>query len=332
MPLYGETVKANAYVTQSHHFDHLGPVFDALSPAFRGDLYVGHDVATFAYVTALGFDPLVGMPPPSDIPVIVASGNELPAVQRAILLAHGIEQRYTGIDHVCWAGGPGRDHVILFVVPDEAAARANWDRYPNTPCAIVGSPHVEVLRTLPPYPLAEQRIAITGHWEANSLAPEMRGGFAWFESAYEKLCRARPESYVLHGHPKCQDYFAWKAREWQVEFEPSFEQLTQRAWCLIGDNTSAIYEWAALNRPVVVVSPPWYRRDVEHSKRFWEMCDVGPHVSDPAVLEAAIDVSMADPAPIAMRRQHICLELFGADLSAGASARAARAIEEVLSE
>lgn len=325
-------MRASAYVVQPHHADHALPVWDALSPARRGDLYTGFDTATHKYVTSLGFDPLVGMPPPSDSPVLVASGNELPAVQRAILLSHGIDQTYTGVEHICWAGGPGRENVILFVCPDEASAKANWARYPETPCAVVGSPHVEVLRQMSPYPLAEQRIAITGHWEANSLAPELRGGFAWFENAYEKLCRAHPESYVLHGHPKCQDYFEWKSREWGVEFEPSFELLTQRAWCLIGDNTSAIYEWAAMNRPVVVVSPEWYRRDVEHGKRFWSMCDVGPHVSDPAVLEAAIDVSMADPAPIARRRQEICMELFGADLSSGASMRAARAIEEVLQD
>ena len=320
----------SAYVVQPHHADHLLPVWDALAPAYRGTLYTGFDTATRDYCASLGFESHVGMPPPSDVPVIVASGNELPAVQHAILLSHGIDQTYEGVEHICWAGGPGRQNVVLFVCPDEASAKANWARYPETPCAIVGSPHVEVLRQLPPYPLPEQRIAITGHWEANSLAPELRGGFAWFEKEYERLCRARPEAFVLHGHPRMHDFMAWKAKEWGVEFEPSFERLTQRAWCLIADNTSALYEWAALGRPVVVVSPIWYRREIEHGKRFWEFADIGPHVSDPAVLESAIDVSMADPAPIALRRQMICLELFGSDLSAGASMRAARAIEKVI--
>lgn len=320
------------YIVQSHHADHALPVWDAIRPVHRGKLYTGFDQATFDYCTMLGFEPFLGQPAPSDTPVIVASGNELPAVQRAILLSHGIDQTYQQVDHICWAGGPGRDHVVLFVVPDEAAARANWDRYPNTPCAVVGSPHVEVLRQLPPYPLAEQRIAITGHWEASSLAPELRGGFAWFEAAYEKLCRARPESYVMHGHPRMADFMQWKAKEWGVEYCGSFERLTQRAWALICDNSSALYEWAALNRPVVVVSPPWYREDCNHGKRFNEYRDVGPHVRDPEQLEAAIDIAIADPAPIAMRRQTICLELFGSDLSAGASRRAAKAIEEVLAD
>lgn len=325
-------MKANAYIVNPWHADHALPVWDALSPAFRGELYAGHDVATHRYMTGLGFDPLIGMPPPSDIPVIVASGNELPAVQRAILLEHGSGQTYSGISHVCWAGGPGRQNVILFICPNETVAKKNWERYPDTPCAIVGSPHVEVLRQLPPYPLADQRIAISTHWEAAHLCPELRSGWAWFESAYEKLCRARPESYVLHGHPRYQDYTAWKAREWGVEFEPSFEHLTQRAWAYVCDSSSTIYEWAAIGRPVVVVSPPWYRREVEHGGRFWEHVDVGPHVSDPSILESAIDVAICDPAPIALRRQTICLELFGSDLSAGASMRAAKAIEEVLSE
>lgn len=324
-------MRANAYVVNPWHADHALPVWDALSPAFRGELYAGHDVATHRYMTSLGFDPLIGMPPPSDIPTIVASGNELPAVRRAILLAHGIEQTYSAVDHVCWAGGPGRENVILFICPDEASAQANWKRYPETPCAIVGSPHVEVLRQMPPYPLPEPRVAISCHWEG-SMIPELRGGFAWFESAYEKLIRAHAEGFVLHGHPRYQDYTAWKAREWGCEFEPSFERLTQRAWCYVADNSSTIYEWAAMGRPVVVVSPPWYRRNIEHGKRFWTMCDIGPHVSDPAVLESAIQVAIADPSPIALRRQTICLELFGSDLSAGASMRAAKAIEEVLAD
>src|SRR5205823_630117 len=153
-----------------------------------------------AHAARYGFDAHAGHPPQSDTPVLVASGNELVAVKRAILLSHGVDQTYEGVDHASWAGGIGRDNVVRFLCPNEASAAKNRARYPNTPCAVVGSPHVEMLRKLPPYPLPEPRVAISAHWECGNLVPELRSGFAWFEAAYENLCRERPDAFVLHGH------------------------------------------------------------------------------------------------------------------------------------
>lgn len=319
-----------AYITQRHHWQHTLPVWNALSPSLRGQVYVGHDPAMRAYVASTGHEPSLGIPPPSDTPVLVASGNELVAVKRAILLDHGVGQSYVGCDHVSWAGGSGRENVVLFIVANEIAAAANRARYPQIPNAIVGSPHVEALRKLPPYPLDVPRVAISTHWDCNNLVPELRSGWAWFEDAYEQLCRANPDGYVLHGHPRAQDRLEWKAREWGVEFVSDFAALTQRAWCYVTDNSSTLYEWAALGRPVVVVSPPWYRREVEHGLRFWRMSRPGPEVADPTELEAAISLSIADPSPQFLRRQWLVHKLFGEDLSQGAAARAASAIERAL--
>lgn len=271
----------------------------------------------------------LGAPPPQASPVLLAGGGELVQVNRAVLLEHGVGQTYNGISHASWAGGEGRDNVVLFICPNERVARANAARYPTTPCAVVGSPHLEQLRDRTPYRLVEQRIAISCHWES-ALCPETRSGFAHFEAAYEKACRQSPGSFVLHGHPRHQEYTAWKAREWGVEFEPDFAKVTDRAWCYVTDNSSTLYEWAALDRPVVVVSPPWYRRTVEHGLRFWEFADVGVEVYDPAELDDAILFALADLRPQRLRRGEISRYLFGDDLSYGAASRAAAAIVEVL--
>lgn len=320
----------DAYVTQAHHLPHVAPIIHALPEQLRGRLYVGfgHDMPTAA--ARYGLDATLGHPSPSDRPVLVASGNELPVVERAILVEHGVGQTYEGISHVCWPGGDSRDNVALFVVPNETVAEKNRARYPNTPNAVVGSPHVEALRALPPYPLAEPRIAISSHWDCGNLVDEMRSGFAWFENTYEQLCRERPDAFVLHGHPRMQDYTEWKSREWGVEFCSDFAELTQRAWLLIHDNSSTLFEWAALGRPVVVVSPPWYREDCNHGLRFNEYRDVGIHVRDPDELEAAMYLALADLGPQRERRQVISAFLFGSDVSQGASMRAAQAIEQVV--
>lgn len=321
----------NCYVTLPHLWTHLQPIWDALDPSIRGNLYTGHDQQMRNVAVAQGYDPHIGLPSPSDVPVLVASGNDLPAVKWAVLASHGIDQTYLNVDHICWAGGPGRENVRLFLCPNERSADKNRARYPNTPAVVIGSPHVEALRKLPPYPLPSQRIAISAHWEASHLAAELRSGFAWFESAYEKAVREDPDGFVLHGHPRYQDYTAWKAREWGCEFVPDFADLTQRAWLYVADNSSTLYEWAALGRPVVVVSPPWYYEPKrEHGLRFWEFADVGPQLFVPNELPVAVQIAIADPAPIAQRRQQIVRALFGEDLSEGAAARAARAIEAIL--
>lgn len=320
----------DALVTQPHHLAHAAPVWAALDPSLRGRLFVGFDAAMPAHAARYGFDAHAGHPPESDVPVLVASGNELVAVKRAILLSHGVDQTYLEVDHASWAGGIGRDNVALFLCPNEASAEKNRARYPNAPAVVVGSPHVEALRKLSPYPLDTPRVAISAHWECGNLVPELRSGFAWFEDIYEKLCRERPDAFVLHGHPRFADLFEWKAREWGVEYEPSFERLTQRAFCYITDNSSTLYEWAALDRPVVVVSPPWYREDAGHGLRFNEYRDAGPHVRDPQELEAAIYMALADVPAQRERRREISRALFGDDLSRGAAQRAADAIAEVV--
>jgi hypothetical protein len=317
----------DAYLTWPHHLNHAAGILRLL-PGVR--LFIGHDQKMIDHARQLGLDHHLGLPPAQDRPVIVASGNELPSVKRAILLEHGIGQTYVTddgdpFDHCCWPGGVGRENVVLFVCPNDRVAEANWWRYPNADCAVVGSPHVEQLREHRGYPLPEPRVAISTHWESGPI-PELRSSFAHYQDVYEKLCRSRPEAFVMHGHPRHQDFTAWKAREWGVEFVADFADLTQRAWCYVTDNSSTLYEWAALDRPVVSVNAPWYRRQVEHGARFWDLADVGEQVFDPADLSTAIDFAMADLMPQRQRRATIVRHLFGADVSRGASQRAADAI------
>lgn len=322
----GTNELVDALITQAHLLPHALPVWHALDEKVRGRLFVGFDPRMNAEASKYGFDAHFGTPAPSDTPVLVASGNDLPGIQRAVLLEHGVGQTYAGgFDHICWAGGSGRENVVLFIVPNDNVRWANQARYPNTPCAVVGSPHVELLRKLPPYPLSDMRVAISSHWEIN-LVPELRSAFSWYEDEYRRLCEAAPDAFVMHGHPRYQQYTEWKAREWGVEFCSSFEELTQRAWLYVVDSSSTAYEWAALGRPVVHVNAPWYRTGVEHGLRFWRLADLGPQVFQPSELEAAIGLALADPSPVANRRRGIVEELFGADLSAGAAQRAADAI------
>jgi CDP-glycerol glycerophosphotransferase (TagB/SpsB family) len=49
-----------------------------------------------------------------------------------------------------------------------------------------------------------------------------------------------------------------------------WEEVLQRADLYLCDNSSTLFEFAATDRPVVVLQPPWYRRSARHGLRFYE--------------------------------------------------------------
>jgi CDP-glycerol glycerophosphotransferase (TagB/SpsB family) len=69
-----------------------------------------------------------------------------------------------------------------------------------------------------------------------------------------------------------------------IEVVQEFDEVCRRADLLVADNTSVIYEFAATGRPVVLLDPPWYDRNVGHGLRFWTASHVGLHVTDPRTL------------------------------------------------
>jgi hypothetical protein len=322
--------RLDAFATYPHHQAHLLPIWRALDPAARGSFYAGHMTASMRWLEAHDVEPTWGQPPWQDAPVLCASANETPAVKRAILAEHGAGQTYfPDLDHPSWPGGAGRDNVCLFLCPNEHVAIANDRLYPAR-SVIVGSPHVEQLRARPPYPLTRHRIALTTHWDMDMVVPELRSGWAHYEAAFAEVVHQAPEDYVIHGHPRKQDYTSHKARQWGCQFVADLGELTTQAWLLIADNTSAGWEWMALDRPVIWYSPPWYRREANYGLRFWDCVDAGVHIDKPEDLESAILTALADPKPIRQRRATVARWLFGADLSKGAAARAARACEGTL--
>lgn len=323
----------NRFASLDHYADHLDPIWSALPEEARG--------ASWAPRTGR---PGVTVPRPSRggetsrEAVLVASWPDaVSSVARGrplVYVEHGAGQAYGGDPTMAhapgWSGARDAtlDRVKLFVCPSETVA-ARWsDRY-QAPAVAVGCPKLDRLHLAGPRPPGRV-VAVTFHWDCQ-LGPETRSAWSVYDRSLPELAAwAKREGVQLlgHGHPRIWSRIR---RRWQslgVEPVQYLADVLDRADVLVGDNTSALYEFASLDRPVVVLNAPWYRRDVEHGLRFWSHVP-GRQVDDRSGLVAAVAAAVADPASDAdLRRRAVAAAYHATD--GRAAARAATAILEAL--
>lgn len=244
--------------------------------------------------------------PPAGVPVVVASLGDLRRVARdgrpVALAEHGIGQSY-GTGHPSYCGGvsPERSRVGLFLVPNEYAARANRRAYPGARSVVVGCPKLDpwVGGVAPPPLRGRPVVAISFHWDCR-VAPETRSAWPHFRSALPAL--AERFRLLGHGHPRALGRLRPEYERLGIEAVAEFEQVLRRAHVYVTDNSSTLFEFAATDRPVVVLNAPWYRRRVEHGLRFWSCADVGVQCDEPEALPAAVELALEDAEPQRARR------------------------------
>lgn len=289
----------DALATQPHYEDHIRPVWDALGPQ-QGTFRTG--------LPALGTNPL-----------LVAGFADVKRAGRrpVILMEHGVGQTY-GRNHPSYAGGSQRDRVTLFLNPSERVAELNRSRYPGTAQAVIGVPLLDRwvgYRPANPEPV----VALAWHWDGVSVAPEARSAFRHYKAALPAL----PFRLLGHGHPRAMRWLKPFYQEQGIECTESFDEVLERADVLVFDNTSAGFLFAALDRPVVVLDAPWYRR--AWGGRFWEWADIGVRIAGPAALAHAIEQALTDSPERAARRAEIVAQILP-PVDGRATARAVEAI------
>lgn len=301
------TFGVDAYASYTHYADHIRPIWEELEN--------------------LGNQGTFWQPPhrpQGDRPIIVASSTDLIRVKDrpAIFVEHGAGQTYIDARHPeGYAGGPKRGTVELFVCPSERVAELNRKAYPRTRAVVVGSPRLEWLQraratpaSQPPQALAPSPVpAVSFHWNCRT-SPEAR--WAWPHYQTHGF-----EGVLGHGHPRS---YRQLSRWWEskgVETVERFEDLLARMSVYVCDNSSTIYEAAALRHPVVILNAPWYRREVHHGLRFWDLIP-GPQVDHPSELADAI----AEAPSWSDKRDRIAQLVYSP--SDGAARRAAESIAE----
>lgn len=272
-------------------------------------------------------------------PVIVASfvdARKLTGTAELIYVEHGAGQSYDGdprgLGHGSYSGGSGLDAVRLFVCPRVDVADRWRTVYPGVPAVAVGSPKLDDRHRSPTKTTNIRNgptVAVSFHWE-NPLVPESRSALAHYERHLSGLIRdvrAAGGELIGHGHPRAWGVLWRLWRRLGVEPVPNLDDVFDRASVFVADNTSALYEFASLDRPVVVLNAPWYRRDVAHGLRFWETIP-GIQVNDGADLVDGVAEAATDPSYLSAVR-HDAVRRTYASVDGHASERAVDAIQEI---
>lgn len=292
----------DAFCSAAHYARQMRPVFDALPDSHRGTWYDAHE------------DPDGG-----DV-VVVGAYRDLRWVGRryrhTCLVEHGIGQSYTTQpDHPAYTGGH-RDGYDLLLAPgphvDDPAARAT---------AYIGSPSDGEARPIRGSPASAllTRFAVSFHWNCGVAVEAGTALWEYLPHLAEQAAKL-PGGLLVHAHPRIQpDVFEQVSGQPGLEPCPTFEQVVAEAWCYAVDNSSTLYEFAALDRPVVVLNSQFWRRDVVHGKRFWQWADVGEQISGGGQLAGAM-LRAVDVDPQATRRRRIVGEVYAGNTQAGVEA------------
>lgn len=320
----------DAYASLSHYAEHLWPIWQALPAEVRGEFYSPRATEWW------------GRPWPSRWPrdhvVLVASYADYQRVgpRPVVYVEHGTGQSYggdpRGASDPSYSGGAGLERVLLFVCPNDAVADRWLARY-DVPAVVVGSPKLDTCH-LRPSTLEDRSaptVAVTFHWEC-PLVPETRSAWPHYDAALPALAaHAHAAGWHLlgHGHPRLWGRIERRWRELGVDREPSLAPILSFADVLVADNTSAMWEFASLGRPIVVLDAPWYRPGVHHGLRFWDHADAGVRISDPSQLVAAVEEALVD-APAQRALREAAVQAVYPLRDGQAAARAAAAILERL--
>lgn len=285
----------DAYASHAHYVDHLHPIWAALPEDARGVFTTtgrGKERAD-----QLGIWTTEALTPEPRLTLVAAHSDYRTVFEQharpVAYVNHGVGQSWRDAQGRLIPSGVGepRPGVRLFLTPGPHATNVTREANGPTACIVqVGSPKLEQLRALPPptTPL----LVVSTHWDQR-LLPETRTALPHYLTALT----TSPTPVALHSHPKFHAYVRPQATRLGLEYIETFTEVCQRATVYATDASSTLYEFAALDRPVVVLNSPHYRRSRHHGLRFWDAADVGVQVNHPDELPAAVVKAVLDHPP-----------------------------------
>lgn len=303
----------DAYYSEPQYLRHLLPIFALLPDRLRGTL--------FKHPKAEG----PGTPGyPRETIAVVASIQDHRAARsrrcKTIFVEHGAGQTYCGVPgRAClsgsYAGGRGREDVLLFICPNEEVASANSATYPAARTAAVGCPALDSWHQDPLLRPAGDRLRLVISFHADlNICPETRSALEWYRPFFPELKMWADGSgieLVGHAHPRALGVAREAYAEAGIPCVTSIVEVLATAVVYLCDNSSTLYEVASLDRPVIALNAPWYRREVHHGLRFWDAVP-GLQVDDPRAIPEVVHASLLDPPDASRRRNTAVTRVYNA--------------------
>lgn len=279
-------MRISVYASEPHFAAHMQPVWQAIPEGRRGIFG-----APAAVGRTLEVATVARMPPMKDA-VLVAGYGDLRRVRprAAVYMEHGAGQTYTGRrPHNSYAGGPDRQNAGLLLCQSERVAAINEQAHPTIPTVVVGCPYLPPPRQVS----GVGTVAISFHWESG-VCPEARGAWRHYAAGLPDAIRGMQAAgleVLGHGHPRLWPTIWPFWRRLGVEPVREWGEVLARADVFAVDNSSAMYEAAAVGLGVVAMNAPWFRRDVHHGLRFWDQIP-GPQIDGPDGLPGAVQAAV----------------------------------------
>lgn len=238
---------------------HLRAVFDHLPEAQRGQFLYGPQA-------------VANRLPARDV-IMVAGSQDIPRARGhdVCYVEHGAGQSYNGDARSAgsrgYSGAVHPANVRWYISPRQDHAQA-WGRT----AFAAGCPALDRHAGSEPTGISERLTAvITFHWDASRLCPEAGsaiGDFLPHMAAIVTHLDWHGFDVVGHWHPRTPTMRkAW--RELGIPSIPDVDDALSVGHLWLVDNSSVLFEAAALDRPVLALNSLSYRRDVDHGLRFW---------------------------------------------------------------
>lgn len=257
-------MKVHGLAGTAQYERHVRAVWRHIPTWLRGDMLCGVQ----AVATRL----------PRDDVVIVGGAQDIPrARQRLVYVEHGAGQAYNG-DPRCagrlgYHGAPHPPNVCWYIAPRQDVADS-WGR----PAFAAGCPALDDIkpnasaRPQNGYAGVKPSVVFTFHWDARRFCPEAGSAFEHYQPHLADMVRhLRAQGFDVFGHWHPRSPTMRKVwRELGVDFLDDIDTVLAGCDMMIVDNSSVMYEAAALDIPVVALNCPEYRRTVNHGLRFWD--------------------------------------------------------------
>lgn len=265
----------NAYASERHYYEKLLPIWSLLPEQLKGSFTV--------HPRLDGVDGEVGPPNQDGILMVASHKDSLHSIGKFIYVEHGSGQSYGGTKD--WYSNAHRPNMLAALVPGPYCAQKTQKANPGVPVIQMGAPHLAGIKRQNP-----QKLAFAWHWRCAITIESDTAFDEYREAMFEAATRW---TTIGTGHPRIIGEISAVYQQRGIEVAYNSFDVLKQCGLLVADNTSLIYEAAALDIPVILVNRYDWRRDRDYGLRFWDITP-GPSVDHPSELVPMIESQLED--------------------------------------